>query len=304
MLTGIHFLLTYRCIFECDHCFLYCGPHAKGTFKLGQLRTTLDEARKIGTIEWIYYEGGEPFLYYPLMVEGLRLAGGLGFKTGVVTNAYWANSGEDADLWLRGCSEVNVNSLSLSDDEFHSAVKDESPAKIALASAKKLKLPASTICIEEPCITNDAGGKEDKGEPIVGGDVVFRGRAIEKLADGLPRKPWESFMECTREELRNPGRVHVDSFGHVHICQGLSMGNMWKTPLSEIVKAYNPEAHPICGPLLRGGPAQLAREYNVEHDDAYIDECHLCFMLRRALVDRFPEHLAPRQVYGLEQEET
>ena len=28
MLTGIHFLLTYTSLFECDHCFLHCGPAA------------------------------------------------------------------------------------------------------------------------------------------------------------------------------------------------------------------------------------------------------------------------------------
>ena len=78
------------------------------------------------------------------------------------------------------------------------------------------------------------------------------------------------------------------------------MGNMWEAPLSSLVKSYDPESHPICGPLLRGGPALLAEEYGVKHDDGYIDECHFCYMLRRALVDRFPEYLAPRQVYGLD----
>jgi hypothetical protein len=300
MMTGIHFLLTYTCIFECDHCFLHCGPRAKGTFTLNQLRSTLDEAKKIGTIEWIYYEGGEPFLYFPLMVEGLRLAGGMGFRTGIVTNAYWANSGEDADLWLKPCSEVKVSSLSLSDDAFHHEDKDDNPARLALASARRLNLPVSTISIEEPCVEARTDVKTGRGEPVVGGDVVFRGRAVDKLADGLPRRPWTEFTECKREDLRDPGRVHVDSYGHVQLCQGLSMGNMWKTPLSVLVREYDPDSHPICGPLLRGGPALLAKEYGVEHDEGYIDECHFCYMLRRALVDRFPEYLAPRQAYGLE----
>jgi hypothetical protein len=261
---------------------------------------TLNEACKIGTIEWIYYEGGEPFLFYPLMVEGLRLAGEMSFKTGVVTNAYWANSGDDADLWLKPCSEVKISSLSLSDDEFHSERTDESPSKVALASAKRLSLPVSTICIDAPCVEKGATGTIGKGEPVVGGDVVFRGRAVEKLVDGLPRRPWTEFAECKREDLRDPGRVHVDSYGNVHLCQGLSMGNMWKTPFSELVRDYDPDSHPICGPLLRGGPALLAKEYSIEHDEAYVDECHFCYMLRRVLVDRFPEYLAPRQVYGLE----
>lgn len=74
MLTGIHFLLTYMCNLECDHCFVYSGPDAKGTFTLDQIRKVLNEATKIGTIKWIYFEGGEPFLFYPIMIEGIKIA--------------------------------------------------------------------------------------------------------------------------------------------------------------------------------------------------------------------------------------
>ena len=30
----VHFLLTYQCLYECDHCFLYCGSQADGTITL------------------------------------------------------------------------------------------------------------------------------------------------------------------------------------------------------------------------------------------------------------------------------
>lgn len=83
MLTGIHVLLTYMCNLRCDHCFVYSGPDAKGTFTLNQIRRVLDEAIKIGTIKSIYFEGGEPFLFYPLMLEGIKIARGMGFKTGL-----------------------------------------------------------------------------------------------------------------------------------------------------------------------------------------------------------------------------
>ncbi len=101
MITGIHFLLTYTCNLECDHCFVYGGPKANGTFTVSRLRKTFDEIAKIGTAQWIYFEGGEPFLFYPVMLEGIRIAHDMGFKTGVVTNAYWAISEEDAEPWLR-----------------------------------------------------------------------------------------------------------------------------------------------------------------------------------------------------------
>ena len=63
MLTGIHILMTYKCNLACDHCFLYSSPSAKGTMTLPQIRCVLDESRKIGSVEWIYFEGGEPFLF-------------------------------------------------------------------------------------------------------------------------------------------------------------------------------------------------------------------------------------------------
>jgi hypothetical protein len=78
------------------------------------------------------------------------------------------------------------------------------------------------------------------------------------------------------------------------------MGNMWETSLSELVKNYDAQAHPICGPILSGGPACLAKKYNLKHDEEYVSACHFCYELRQALLDRFPKYLAPRQIYGLE----
>jgi hypothetical protein len=86
----------------------------------------------------------------------------------------------------------------------------------------------------------------------------------------------------------------------VHLCQGLSMGNMWETPLSKLIENYKADSHPICGPLVRGGPALLAKEYNIKHEEKYVDACHFCYLLRLSLIDRFPQYLAPRQIYGLE----
>ncbi|MEE8640270.1 MAG: radical SAM protein, partial [bacterium] len=239
MLKGLHFLLTYACNFECDHCFLYCGSHAEGTFTLKQLRAALDEAQKLGTIGFIYYEGGEPFLYYPLMVEGIKMARARGFQAGIVTNCYWATAEEDAALWLGPLREAGTDDLSVSDDAYHHGDDEETPAKVASRAAAELGVSSGAICIDEPTVEFGV----EKGEPVIKGGAVMRGRAVEKLVEGLPCKPWEECAECTREELRNPGRVHLDAFGHVHLCQGLSMGNMWETPLSRLVEGYDADAH-------------------------------------------------------------
>jgi hypothetical protein len=79
------------------------------------------------------------------------------------------------------------------------------------------------------------------------------------------------------------------------------MGNMWQTPLSELIKNYDFNLHPICKPLVLGGPALLAKEFRLRHDEGYVDACHFCYQSRLSLLDRFPEYLAPRGVYGLEE---
>lgn len=303
MLTDIHILLTYQCTFECDHCFLYSGPFAEGTMTLPQIRRVLDESRKIGSVKWIYFEGGEPFLFYPLLLEGVKLARNMGFQVGIVTNAYWAISEEDAELWLKPLHKLGLDYLSISDDQFHYGEEKENSAKRALTAALKLGMQTSPIRIQKPFVDALPGQGQDKGTPVIGGGAMFKGRAVEKLTAGLPRRPWHKLIQCPHEDLPSPSRVHVDPHGHIHLCQGISMGNMWQSPLSVLVREYKVDSHPICAPLAKGGPAALARQYDVDHEKEYIDECHFCYLVRRALIDRFPTYLAPRQVYGLEEKE-
>ena len=301
MLTGIHFLLTYHCTSECDHCFLYCSPRSTGTFTINQINAALNEAAKIDTVEWVYFEGGEPFLYYPVLLAGVKAARRLGYKIGIVTNAYFACSEEDALLWLKPLAEQGIADFSVSDDLFHfSGPAEMSPAGIAYRAAVKLGMNTDTICIEHPATVAAAGGDIKQGKPVAGGSVMLRGRAAEKLAREMPGQPSERFRECPYENLSRPGRVHLDAYGHVQICQGLSIGNMWDEPLSGIIAGYDAGTHPLCGPLAEGGPDLLAKIYGVPHEEKYGDACHYCYCLRTALIERFPRYLAPRQVYGLD----
>ena len=230
------------------------------------------------------------------MIEATRLSKQHGFTCGVVTNCYWALSERDAELWLEPFVALGIDDLSLSDDAFHSEDPERSQAKIAAQVAQKLGLPSESICIEEPFAAPVA--EHQKGEPVVGGGVVFKGRAAAKLIDGLPRRNFECFDECTQEELVAPSRVHLDPFGNVFVCQGLSIGNIWQTPLATLMQQYRPHEHPIVGPLVAGGPAELARRYGLPDGDRYVSDCHLCYLVRKNLLKEFPTYLCPEQVYG------
>ncbi len=302
-LTGIHFLLSYRCTDECDHCFLWSSPRARGTMSISQIRDVLHQARELGTVKSVYFEGGEPFLFYPVMLEALRQVAEMGFQRGIVTNCYWATSVEDAVEWLRPLVEIGVDDLSLSSDLFHGEAMMTWAAQNAVEAAQQLGLPEGVIHIETPEGCTDhavpaGSGQSDKGEPIVGGPVRFRGRAVSTLTAGVPRRPWTEFTACPDEDFERVGRVHVDAFGHMQTCQGLSMGNLWARSLVEIAADYDPQSHPIIGPLAEGGPAALVKCYDLPHEESYIDACHMCYLARDQLRARFPEFLAPPTAYG------
>jgi organic radical activating enzyme len=298
MITGLHILLTYNCNFACDHCFLYSGPEAKGTFTIAMLKKILSEIPKIGSIEWMYFEGGEPFLYYPLMLRGVRIAKEAGLKAGIVTNAYWAETVEDALIWLEPLKKLGIDGLSLSDDSYHYDDTKISFAKIAQKAANKLGIPVDTICIEKPAIEFKSEQESKKNIPTIQGNTMFRSRAVDKLIHGLPRKNWKDMKTCPFEKLDDPGRVHIDPYGNVHLCQGLLMGNIIDSSLHQIVNKYSPKEHPICGPILDGGPALLSREYGIDIEDQYVDECHMCFEVRKSLMAKYPRFLGPKQVYS------
>jgi hypothetical protein len=218
----------------------------------------------------------------------------MGFSVGIVTNAYWAASISDAVQWLQPLVG-RVHDLSVSSDLFHCEKCLGEEPQNAMAAAKWLNIPTDMLSVAPPgsAAPQSLGQLEDESA------VMFRGRAAEALAPANLAQPWESLTSCPHEDLRNPGRAHVDPLGYVHICQGVVIGNAFQRPLKAICDEYQPASHPICGLLVEGGPVALVTEYGLPHEATYADACHLCYEARKALRPRFPELLAPDQVYGV-----
>lgn len=286
-LSGLHILLTYQCTCECDHCFVFGSPWQTGTLTLEQIEEILGQAKEAGVTS-IYFEGGEPFLYYAVLLKAVRMAADMGFSVGIVSNAYWANSVRDAEEWL-GPFAGRLSDLSVSSDLYHCEKCLGERPQNAVVAAKWLGIPAGVISVSQP-----EGAEHGQGE------IMYRGRAVEKLAERADSRPWERFDSCPHEDLVEPGRVHLDPLGNLHICQGIVIGNVFEKPLKQICEGYDVNSHPICGLLHSGGPAALVTEYNLEHASHYADACHLCYEARTKLRSHFPEALAPDQMYGVQ----
>lgn len=295
-LTGVHLLLTYQCTLECDHCFVWGSPWQTGVMSLPNVKEMLRQANDLGTVTSIYFEGGEPFLYYAILLGAVREAAHLGFEVGIVSNAYWATSVADALEWLRPLAGL-IQDLSLSSDPYHGSEALSQQVGHARAAAEQLGIPIGFISIAQP---EAEGAATSVGQlPAGASAVMYRGRAVQKLVARAARQPWEQFTGCPYEDLREPGRIHIDPFGNVHLCQGIALGNVFRSSLRAICEEYDPDAHPITGPLLHGGPVALVYRYGLPHGERYADACHLCDEARRRLRGRFPEILMPDQMYGV-----
>ena len=295
-LSQLLLLLTGECTLECHHCFVWSSPDQRNTMSRETVEHILDQAEAFGAIEWIYFEGGEPFLHYDLLLWGVQQAGQRGFKVGIVSNAYWAETETEAVEKLRPLAGL-VQDLSISQDDYHGSGDENCPTAIARRVAKNLGIPVDYISIDGPDSSEPPSPQlaaEDTG-------VCYRGRAAEKLAALVLHQPWGQFTNCPWEDLRQPGRVHVDSQGNMHVCQGLAIGNLLKRPLVEIMGNYDPDSHPVIGPLLRGGPAELVKHHGLKHGQGYADACHLCYTARKQLREQFPDALPLDQMYGVDE---
>jgi pyruvate-formate lyase-activating enzyme len=136
-LTGIHFLITYGCSAECDHCFIWGSPRRDAHMTAEQIEPFLDEIVSLGTVTDVCAEGGEPFTRYDVMMRFLRAAKERGLNAGALTNAFWVRSREHAEKRVTELMAAGLSNLGVSTDEWH---RKSVPAERADTLARGLRV--------------------------------------------------------------------------------------------------------------------------------------------------------------------
>jgi hypothetical protein len=278
-LTGIHFLITYGCSAECDHCFIWGTPRRSSAMTVEQVDLFLDQVQAVGTVTGVCAEGGESFTRYDVVLHFLRAATARGLTGSALTNASWVESRAQAQERIAELMAAGLTNLGISTDQWH-----------------QRSVPVERVdTLLEVCA--EAGLSASRMETTLEG-VMFRGRAAERLAGQMPTRPAEELTACPHEKLDAPSRIHLDCYGMLHLCQGLSLG---RAPITEAIACYDARSHPIVRHILSGGPhalAQFAASFGFEIAPGYVDACHLCYRAREFLRPHFPDLLGPDEMYG------
>lgn len=130
-------LLTERCSARCRCCVYGLGGQGGSTDDVPAhlLRSWMAQGVAAGIREFCF-TGGEPFLAYESLREGVWAAAQLGAQAGVITNASWAVTPEAAYRMLEPLA--GLGELSISADRYHQEFIPLARVRHALAAARAL----------------------------------------------------------------------------------------------------------------------------------------------------------------------
>lgn len=317
-LEGCDFLLTFKCVAKCRHCPYMASPFRKGVMAVDDFKNYMTVLADEQSLDWIAFNGGEPFLFYKTLKRCIEIAHRLGQREiSVFTSGYWGGSQANAQFKLHELKKAGLTSIYFSVDAFHQEFVPFRSARTAINAAR-------AIGFDEIAVTSQFLGSIDSKNRFNMKTQQYRemlrlpedfkidryalsieGRAVDQLASYLRCKAGIPQGRCVLpdwvgETLKDPKTIEIDSFGNVTICPGLCIGNAKTELLSKIIREYDYRRHPMIKLLVDGGPYRLLElpeaTGRISHGK-YVNECHLCYELRRQLRGCYPESLAPETCY-------
>lgn len=300
-------ILSYHCQCSCSHCLYNCGP----TWPDWAGPSTLAEAFQ-ALSAWevppqVHLTGGEPFLNFPLLLEAIQIAAGLGIRRYAETNGGWCVNDDLAHKRFEAARQAGLQAILISASPFHAETIAPAVTLRAIRSACNVFGPdrvmvyqaewLQQICrfdLEKPTplrAYSDLLGPERAGRLLWEGyGLMAGGRCGYRLGGLIPGRPASAFQgnDCAVELLYAP-HSHFDLYGNFipGFCGGLSLGN-WQALPAILDKARAGKFSPLITLLVHSGPFGLyefaRHEYGYTSPAAgFAGKCHLCVDVRHHL---------------------
>lgn len=308
-----NFIVTYRCTAACDHCLFRSSPERTGVIQLSDVQRNLKDLLGNYPAQRVHFTGGEPLLYFDLVVRLIEEAKAQGVSARTITtNGFWGENPETALKYTTRLKDAGLSRIHISVDVFHQAFVPFDSVRGALRAAQEVDLLAwlNAHGLGDPDSDNPFNRRTKQLAQALAEEfdlqltgflgVHMIGRAVDTLTSHLPmtRVPVGG---CPREELfRKLPHVMLDPEGWVLVGCGVCIGNTNRMPVSEMLAEYDYTRHPILSVVLEDGAEGLLRigaEAGYERLPGYANLCHLCYDVRRCLRPHYPDALAPAHLY-------
>jgi hypothetical protein len=273
---------------------------------------------EVQPIENVTIHGGEPFLYFDVMAAILRKARELEIQhRWVITNGFWAENDDAAREKLRLAKETGLTAITFSVDAFHQEYVPFDLVRSGIKCAAKLNFDTVAVdsyflfgehhkhrynietreylrdleMMQKVEINKFAASFEGRAATLPG-ELEYTG---EEIPSGRCRTPF-----WLGGDLKDPKTIEIDCDGTITLCPGISIGNAGMKSLGEILGEYDYKEHPIIRTIVEMGPTglfELARSKGYNGARRFVNECHLCYEMRRYLRNYFGDYLAPQGCY-------
>ncbi|MFA6384835.1 MAG: radical SAM protein, partial [Candidatus Omnitrophota bacterium] len=143
--------LTYRCQFDCVHCYCKGSEDKKKELTTAQWKKIIDEIQKEGCF-WLGFTGGDPLIRGDFL-DIYSYAREKGFLVTVLTNGYGLTK-KILDRFAQSppySLEITVNGIT--DKTFESVTRKEGSRARVMANIAKLKAMGILVYIKSNCLT-------------------------------------------------------------------------------------------------------------------------------------------------------
>ncbi len=115
----VGFTTTNDCTARCAHCLMCCEPGAKQYLNAKQMISAIDQARKMADVRVAVFTGGEPMLLGKNLLKAIKYCYDHKIIARVVTNAFWADTPEHAEMVIHVLRTCGLLELNISIDDYH-----------------------------------------------------------------------------------------------------------------------------------------------------------------------------------------
>jgi hypothetical protein len=313
-------MLTYSCTNACKHCLYRCSPRHDRRFMSEELiDATMAALAAEPALHGIHIAGGEPTLNWSRLLYAIRAARRAGVAIDYLeTNAAWCDDEQTAREGFSRLREAGLRTVLISASLFHNEFIPLAKTKVAIRTAANVLGSRGVIVWTPDVLSRMECGLDHtrthtlaESARLLGLDPfkgdLWRihdylnpsGRAVERLADGLPAYAPETFQDdaCGRT-LQNTTHFHIDPQGNLYTghCPGITVANV-----ENLHPAIDSARHPVYSQLAEGGPVWLWRGLAPDFQPdpkGYVSKCHLCLAVRKHLraTGRY-EELRPDEYY-------
>ena len=303
-------ILSYRCTSRCAHCLYNCGPNwPRQAMRPEDVLLALRTLASWPSPPQVHLTGGEPFLFFDLLLGATQVAAELGLTVYVETGAAWCTDDDQTIERFYALRQSGLAAVLISCSPFHAARFAPEHTLRAVRAALTIFGPGQVLVyqpdyletIQQFSVTHPTplDSYEEYYSPAQlrhlfwdGYGLISGGRAGYKLGHLVECIPAKAFcdQDCSGEILFAQ-HSHMDLGGNYipGFCAGLSAAD-WRKDANLLQRPYPP----LVELLIEGGPYALyelaRRRHNYRPLPAgYAGKCHLCVDLRWHLVRQCPE---------------